>query len=46
MEEKIDQLLNIKELPIDIQDVIISRIKQQNDSLSENDLRHKGKIKI
>lgn len=39
MEEKIDQLLNIKELPIDIQDVIVSRIKLQNDCLSEIDLR-------
>ena len=39
MEEKIDQLLNIKELPIDIQDAIVSRIKLQNDCLSENDLR-------
>ena len=34
-----DQLVNIQELPVDIQDVIISRIKQQNDTLAEIDLR-------
>ena len=43
MEEKYmniaDQLVNIQELPVDIQDVIISRIKQQNDTLAEIDLR-------